>query len=111
MAFHDLCCLTDLVLRFVNVINSFCFYVLFWVGGTGKLIALVRLIRQQRSNKVRQGGQDTMGSSTVHTWATKKANFSVTILPVFGGKRDSENLVGSAHKQPWWPPAANMCPL
>ena len=36
---------------------------------------------------------------------------SVTILPVFGGKCDSENLVGSAHKQPWRPPAANMGPL
>ena len=43
----------------------------------------------------------------VQRWPT----FSVTILPVFGGKRDSENLVGSAHKQPWRPPAANMCPL
>ena len=37
--------------------------------------------------------------------------YSVTILPVFGGKCDSENLVGPAHKQVWQPPAANMGPL
>ena len=36
---------------------------------------------------------------------------SLTITPVFGGKCDLEYLVGSAHKQPWRPPAANMGPL
>ena len=36
---------------------------------------------------------------------------SVTIFPVFGGLCDSENLVGSAHKHPMRPPAANMGPL
>ena len=32
---------------------------------------------------------------------------SVTIFPVFGGKRDSANLVASGHKKLWRPPAAN----
>ena len=71
-------------------------------------VCIVRKIRQQRSNKVRQ---EAKGASNIHTWGTKITNFSVTILPVFGGKCDSENLVGSTHKQPWRPPAANMCPL
>ena len=36
---------------------------------------------------------------------------SLTITPVFGGICDLEYLVGSAHKQPWRPPAKNMGPL
>ena len=51
------------------------------------------------------------GPSKVNTWGRNMSYLSVTILPVFGGKCDSENLVGSDHKQPWRPPAANMSPL
>ena len=36
---------------------------------------------------------------------------SLTITPVFGGKCDLEYLMGSAHKQPWRPPATNIGPL
>ena len=60
------------------------------------------------SNKAQQ---QSKGAYNVHNWGRKKTKLSVTILPVFGGKTDLENLVGSAQKQPWRPPAANMCPL
>ena len=40
------------------------------------------------------------GPSKVNTWSIKMSYLNVTIFPVFGGKCDSENLVGSAHKQP-----------
>ena len=66
---------------------------------------------QDPATEVQQGRQEAKGASNIHTWGTKITNFSVTILPVFGGKCDSENLVGSAHTQPWWPPAENMGPL
>ena len=65
---------------------------------------------QQRSNKVRQ---EAKGASNIHTWGTKMSNFSVTILPVFGGKCDSENLVGSTAptSNHGGYQDANMCPL
>ena len=40
------------------------------------------------------------GKSQMKQVGTQYDIYSVTILPVFGGKCDSENLVGSAHKQP-----------
>ena len=40
------------------------------------------------------------GKSQMKQVGTQYDMYSVTILPVFGGKCDSENLVGSAHKQP-----------